>query len=59
MFGQLEIAGFGVGFLDNGNLVLVARLQLGEDEDKQFFGKVKNLVIVMSESLFEIKTSEL
>lgn len=59
VFGQLEIAGFGVGFLDNGNLVLVALLELGEDEDKKFFGKVENLVIVMSESLFKIETSEL
>lgn len=59
VFGQLEIAGFGVGFLDNGNLVLVALLELGEDEDKKFFCKVKNLVIVMSEGLFKIETSKL
>ena len=45
--------------MNNGDLVLVTLLELGENKDKEFFGKVKNLVIVVSEGFFEIETSEL
>lgn len=59
VLGELEVAGLGVGLLDDGDLRCVALLELGEDEDEEVFGEVENLVVVAAEGLLEIETGEL
>lgn len=59
VLGQLEVTSLGVGLLDGGNLVGVALLKLGQNEDQQVLGELQNLVVVVLEGLLEIETSEL
>lgn len=59
ILGELEVTGLGVRLLDDGDLVGVALLELGEDEDEEVFGELQNLVVVAAESLLEIETGEL
>ena len=45
--------------MDGGDLGCVALLELGEDEDKEVFSELQNLVVVAAEGLLEIETGEL
>lgn len=59
VFRKFEVSGLGVGLLDDGDLVLVPLLELGQDKDKEILAELEDLVVVGSESLLEIKTGEL
>lgn len=59
ILGKLEVASLGVRLLNNGNLILVALLELAENEDEEVFSELQDLVVMAAECLFEIETGEL
>lgn len=59
VLGKLEVASLGVGLLDNSDLILVALLKLGKNEDEEVFGEIQDLMVVAVEGLLEIETGEL
>ena len=59
VLGELEFTGLGIRLLDDGDLVLVTSLEFTQDKDEQILGELQNLVVVATESLFEIETGEL